>query len=45
MINVSRGPLVIYAHVFDGKLEPTVVVADFSLKWTVVGMEDFSILE
>jgi branched-chain amino acid aminotransferase len=38
MINVSRGPLGIYAQVFDGKLEPTVVIADFPLKWTVVGM-------
>ncbi|MBT5307424.1 MAG: branched-chain amino acid aminotransferase [Candidatus Scalindua sp.] len=38
MINVSRGPLGIYAHVFDGKLEPTVVIADFPLKWTVAGM-------
>jgi branched-chain amino acid aminotransferase len=38
MINVSRGPLGIYADVFDGKLEPTVVIADFPLKWTVAGM-------
>lgn len=38
MINISRGPLAIYAQVFDGKAEPTVVVADFPLKWTVVGM-------
>jgi branched-chain amino acid aminotransferase len=38
MINISRGPLGIYAHVFDGKLEPTIVIADFPLKWTVVGM-------
>jgi len=38
LINVSRGPLSIYAHVFGGELEPTVVVADFPLKWTVVGM-------
>jgi branched-chain amino acid aminotransferase len=38
MINVSRGPLGIYAQVFDGKPEPTVIVADFPLKWTVVGM-------
>lgn len=38
MINVSRGPLGIYAEVFDGKLEPSVVVADFPLKWTVIGM-------
>jgi branched-chain amino acid aminotransferase len=35
MINVSRGPLGVYAPIFDYKLEPTVVVADFPLKWTV----------
>ncbi len=38
MINVSRGPLAIYADIFGGKLEPTVVIADFPLKWTVAGM-------
>lgn len=38
MINVSRGPLGLYAEVFDGKLEPTVVIADFPLKWTVAAM-------
>lgn len=38
MINVSRGPLGIYGRVFNGVLEPTVVVADFPLKWTVAGM-------
>jgi len=38
MINVSRGPLSIYEAVFDGKLEPTVTIADFPLKWTVQGM-------
>jgi len=38
MINVSRGPLGLYAPVFDGKLEPTVVIADFPLKWTVASM-------
>lgn len=38
MINVSRGPLAIYAHVFGGKIEPTLVIADFPLKWTVAGM-------
>lgn len=38
MINVSRGPLAIYAHIFGGKIEPTVVIADFPLKWTVAGM-------
>jgi len=38
MINVSRGPLSIYAPIFAGKLEPTVVIADFPLKWTVAAM-------
>jgi branched-chain amino acid aminotransferase len=38
MINVSRGPLGIYAPVFGGKIEPTVVIADFPLKWTVAAM-------
>jgi len=38
MINVSRGPLGIYAPVFDGKIEPTIVIADFPLKWTVASM-------
>jgi len=35
VINVSRGPLGLYSIVFDGKLEPTVVIADFPVKWTV----------
>jgi branched-chain amino acid aminotransferase len=30
--------LSIYRQVFDGDLEPTVIVADFPLKWTVSGM-------
>jgi len=38
MINVSRGPLSLYKEVFDGVLEPTIVIADFPLKWTVSGM-------
>jgi branched-chain amino acid aminotransferase len=38
MINVSRGPLGIYSPIFGGTLEPTVIVADFPLKWTVAGM-------
>jgi branched-chain amino acid aminotransferase len=38
MINVSRGPLGIYSHVFGGQLKPTVVIADFPLKWTVASM-------
>jgi len=37
MINVSRGPLGMYKMVFGGKTEPTVVVADFPVKWTVAG--------
>ena len=39
LINISRGPLGIYHRIFD-KVEPTVVVADFPLKWTVAGMSD-----
>lgn len=39
MINVSRGPLAIYEDIFDGKIRPTVVIADFPLKWTVRGMD------
>ena len=38
MINVSRGPLGIYADIFGGQLQPTVAIADFPLKWTVAGM-------
>lgn len=38
MINVSRGPLGIYSHVFGDQMGPTVVVADFPLKWTVAAM-------
>jgi branched-chain amino acid aminotransferase len=38
MINVSRGPLGIYTPIFGGKSEPTVVIADFPLKWTVSSM-------
>jgi len=38
LINVSRGPLSLYAPVFGGKLEATIVIADFPLKWTVASM-------
>lgn len=38
MINVSRGPLAIYSQIFKGRLESTLVIADFPLKWTVAGM-------
>ena len=37
-INVSRGPLSIYSEIFDGKIEPTVIISDFPLSWTVKGM-------
>ena len=40
LINVSRGPLGIYSPIFDNKLECTVIVADFPLKWTVAGMDE-----
>ena len=35
MINVSRGPLDMYKMVFGGKIEPTLVIADFPVKWVV----------
>jgi branched-chain amino acid aminotransferase len=41
LINVSRGPLASYKMVFDGKLEPTVVIADFPVKWTVAALAHF----
>jgi branched-chain amino acid aminotransferase len=36
MIDVSRGPLAMYARVFGGKVEPTVIISDFPVRWTVV---------
>jgi len=41
MINVSRGPLSMYKMVFDGETRPTVVVADFPVKWTVASLAHF----
>jgi branched-chain amino acid aminotransferase len=35
LINVTRGPLYIYRHMFDGKMEPTVVIAAFPLSWVI----------
>jgi branched-chain amino acid aminotransferase len=35
LINVSRGPLSIYREIFNGKVEPTLVISVFPLKWTV----------
>ena len=35
MIDVTRGPLSMYARVFDGKIGPTVIISDFPVKWTV----------
>tara|TARA_B100000212_G_C27356867_1_gene526233 strand:+ start:35 stop:1018 length:984 start_codon:yes stop_codon:yes gene_type:complete len=42
MINISRGPLGIYGGRVKGlKKEPTIIVADFPLKWTLTGMSRF----
>lgn len=38
MIDVTRGPLSMYARVFDGQIEPTVIISDFPLKWTVAAL-------
>lgn len=35
MIDVTRGPLSMYAHVFDGKVGPNLIISDFPVKWTV----------
>ena len=35
MIDVTRGPLSMYARVFGGKIQPNVVISDFPVKWTV----------
>ena len=35
MIDVTRGPLSMYAHIFDGKIEPTVIISVFPFKWTI----------
>jgi branched-chain amino acid aminotransferase len=35
MIDVTRGPLSMYARVFDGKIGPTVVISVFPFKWTI----------
>ena len=40
MINVSRGPLSLYAEVFNQELSTTIVIADFPLKWTIASMGD-----
>jgi branched-chain amino acid aminotransferase len=41
MINVTRGPLAMYKTVFDNKVEPTLVIADFPVKWTVATLAHF----
>ena len=38
MVNISRGPLSIYKPIFNGNTGPTVVVADFPLRYTVGGI-------
>ena len=35
MIDVSRGPLSMYARVFDGKVEPNIIISVFPFKWTI----------
>ncbi len=35
MIDVTRGPLSMYAGVFDGKVEPTIIISVFPYKWTI----------
>jgi len=35
MIDVTRGPLSMYARVFDGKVEPNVIISVFPFKWTI----------
>ena len=35
MIDVTRGPLSMYAGFRDSKAEPTVIISDFPLKWIV----------
>ena len=42
MIDVSRGPLGIYHYtVFDWKVQPTVIISDVELKWTVAHLDLF----
>lgn len=41
MIDVSRGPLGMYKMVFGGVIEPTVIIADFPVKWTVASLAHF----
>jgi branched-chain amino acid aminotransferase len=41
IIEVSRGPLGIYSPIFKDKMEPTVIVADFPLKFTVSYMSKY----
>jgi len=41
MIDVSRGPLGMYRMVFGGRVESTVVIADFPVKWTVASLVHF----
>ncbi len=41
LINVSRGPLGIYAPLFDNKIVPTIIISDFPLKYTVSSLSKF----
>lgn len=40
MINVSRGLLSIYRGVVGADQGPTIIIADFPLRWTVAGMSE-----
>jgi branched-chain amino acid aminotransferase len=42
MIDVSRGPLGMYKMVFGGVVKPTVIIADFPVKWTVASLAHFT---
>ncbi|MCL5073832.1 MAG: aminotransferase class IV [Actinobacteria bacterium] len=41
MIDISRGPLAMYSKIFNGKVEPTVIITDFPVKWTVESLAHF----
>jgi len=38
MINISRGPLGTYMPIFNNKIEATICISDFPLKWTLANM-------
>ncbi len=38
MIDISRGLLSIYENIIGGHIGPNIIIADFPLRWTVMGM-------